>query len=171
MAELNDTYVVHGAAATCTMGMRFSYIALHKTYGVFLRMQPQMTVKDCIGNYNILNFGGCFSMENPDTQNEARKVEAAVEEQCPDTFLDGVMNFFCGGKKKEKKQQEASAEVPQVVGKCMPIILGGQEWDNGKDGVKTCDKTPLLGGAKLHCKYGGEIEIVHSGQQEAGGEG
>jgi len=57
------------------------------------------------------------------------------------------------------------------VGICRPFIIGGQEWDNGKDGVKTGGKTPLLGGAKLHCKYGGEIEIVHSGQQEAGGEG
>ena len=79
------------------------------------------------------------------------------------------MGLFCS--KKKKKQQEASEEVPQVVGICRPFIIGGQEWDNGKDGVKTGGKTPLLGGAKLHCKYGGEIEIVHSGQQEAGGEG
>ena len=70
MAELNDTYVVHGAPATCTMGMRFSFIALNLTYGVFLRSQPQMTVKDCIGNVNVLNFGGCYSMENPDTQRD-----------------------------------------------------------------------------------------------------
>lgn len=167
MAELNETYVVHGAPATCTMGMRFSFIALHVTHGVFLRMQPQMTVKDCIGNYNVLNFGGCYSMENPDTQKEAEKIRKKVEESCPDTFLDDVMGFFCSNKKQE--QQEVSEEVPQVVGICRPIIIGGQEWDNGKDGVKTRDRTPLLGGAKLHCKYGGEIEIVHSGQQEAGG--
>lgn len=170
MAELNDTYVVHGATATCTMGMRPSIIALHNTYGVFLRGQPQMTVKDCKGDYNILCFGGCFSMENPDTQLEAEKVQKAVEEACPDTFLDGVMNFFCGKKKKEK-QQEVSEEVPQVVGKCTPKIIGGQEWDNGKDGVKTDGKKPLLGGAKLHCMYGGEIEIIASGQPEADGEG
>lgn len=169
MAELTDTYVVHGAPATCTMGMRPSYIALHRTYGVFLRMQPQMTVKDCIGDYHILNFGGCYSMENPDTQREAEKVRENVEEQCPDTFLDKVMGLFCSKKKKE--QQEVSAEVPQVVGKCTPIIMGGQEWDNGKDGVKTDGKKTLLGGARLHCKYGGEIEIIQSGQPEAGGEG
>jgi hypothetical protein len=120
-----------------------------------------MTVKDCIGNVNVLNFGGCYSMENPDTQREAQKVREAVEKECPDTFLDSVMGLFCS--KKKKKQQEVSEEVPQVVGICRPFIIGGQEWDNGK--------TPLLGGAKLHCKYGGEIEIVHSGQQEAGGEG
>lgn len=169
MAELTDTYVVHGAFATCTMGMRFSCIALEQTHGVFLRMQPQMTVKDCIGNCNVLHFGGCFSMENPDTQREAENVRKAVEEQCPDTFLDKAMGFFCS--KKKKKQQEVSAEVPQVVGICTPFIIGGQEWDNGKDGVKTDGKSPLLGGAKLHCKYGGEIEIIHSGQPEAGGEG
>lgn len=106
-------------------------------------------------------------MENPDTQREAEKVRKAVEEQCPDTFLDSVMGLFCS--KKKKKQQEVSEDIPQVVGKCTPIIIGNQEWDNGKDGVKTEGKTPLLGGAKLRCKYGGEIEIVHSGQQEAGG--
>lgn len=101
MAELNDTYVVHGAPATCTMGMRFSFIALNLTYGVFLRSQPQMTVKDCIGNVNVLNFGGCYSMENPDTQREAQKVREAVEKECPDTFLDSVMGLFCSKKKKK----------------------------------------------------------------------
>ena len=37
MAELNDTYVVHGAPATCNMGMSFSFIALNITYGVLSR--------------------------------------------------------------------------------------------------------------------------------------
>lgn len=169
MAELNDTYVVHGGIATCSMGMRASYIALHATYGVFLKGQPQMTVNDCVGDYNVLCFGGCYSMENPDTQLEAQKIQAEVEKECPDTFMDHVLNFFCG-KKKEAKQQDVTGAVPQVVGKCTPKT-SGQEWDNGKDGVMTAGMKPLLGGARLHCIYGGEIEIVGSGQQEAGGEG
>ena len=48
MAELNDTYVVHGARRLVPWGCVFSFIALNLTYGVFLRSQPQMTVKDCI---------------------------------------------------------------------------------------------------------------------------
>lgn len=164
MAELNETYVVHGAQVTCTMGMRPSAIILEETYGVYLRQQPQMTVGDS-KNSNIICFGGCYSMENPDTQKKAQEIKEEVDRRCPDTFLDSVMNFFCGGD-KGAGQQEASEESLRVLGVCTPNIAGGMEWDHGKDGVKTEGKETLLGTAKLYCMYGGEIEIVHSGQQE-----
>lgn len=168
MAELTDTYVVHGASATCSMGMRGSCTVLHKTHGVFLKNQPQMTVKDCKGDYNVICFGGCYSMENPSTQAEAAKVQKAVEEACPDTFLDHVMGFFTGGKKKKQKQEAPTEEgVPQVVGVCSPHIIA-KEWDHGQEGVETDKECPLMGGAKLYCIYGGEIEIVESGQPEPG---
>ncbi|WP_124065279.1 DUF4280 domain-containing protein [Clostridium sp. E02] len=168
MAELTDTYVVHGASATCSMGMRGSCTVLHKTHGVFLKNQPQMTVKDCKGDYNVICFGGCYSMENPSTQAEAAKVQKAVEEACPDTFLDHVMGFFTGGKKKKQKQEAPSEEgVAQVVGVCSPHIIA-KEWDHGQEGVETDKECPLMGGAKLYCIYGGEIEIVESGQPEPG---
>lgn len=165
MAELTDTYVVHGACSTCSMGMRASKVVLHKTHGVFLKGLPQMTVKDCTGDYHVICFGGCYSMENPSTAAEAEKVKKAVDEACPETFTDKVMNKFTGGKKK----QETAAEegVPQVVGLCTPRIMA-QEWDHGQDGVETDEKSPLMGGARLYCIYGGEIEIVESGQPEAG---
>lgn len=170
MPDLKDTYVVHCAICNCSMGMRDSYAVLTNTHGVFLRGQAQMTVKDCKAE-NLVNFGGCYSMENPDTKAEAEKIQAQVEEECPDTFLDSVMNFFSGGKKKEQKQNDPSqVEEGQlmVVGQCLPCIMAGQEWSEGKAEVTVNDKKPMMGEAKLYCKYGGEIKILQAGQPEAG---
>mgnify|MGYP003233346690 CR=1 FL=1 len=97
MAELNDTYVVHTAMIRCSMGMRETYLVLDDTHGVFLRQQPQMTVDDSVGEVNVRCFGGCYSMENPSTKAEADRIQKAVEEECPDTFLDSVLNHFTGG--------------------------------------------------------------------------
>lgn len=172
MPDLKDTYVVHCAMCRCTMGMRESYTVLTNTHGVYLKQQPQMTVKDC-KSYNFVNFGGCYSMENPSTKAEAEKIQKEVEEECPDTFLDNVMNFFSGGKKKEAVQNDPSKiEEGQmmVVGKCLlgTGILFGQEWSEGKDGVEIEGIKPVMGEAKIYCKYGGEIQIIHAGQPEAG---
>lgn len=53
--------------------MRESYLALDATHGVLTHQIPQMTVKDMILNTNIINFGGCYSRENPDVQAEIEK--------------------------------------------------------------------------------------------------
>lgn len=169
MAELNDTYVVHTAMIRCSMGMRETYLVLEDTHGVFLRQQPQMTVEDSVGEVNVRCFGGCYSMENPSTKAEAERIQREVEDECPDTFMDKVMNIFTGGK-KEAETKDAQEGVPRVVGVCSPKIPAGLKWDNGKDGVETKGKEPLLGGAKLRCIYGGEIEIITSGQVAGGGE-
>ena len=151
MAELNETYVVHTATIRCSMGMRETYLVLDNTHGVFLRQQPQMTVNDSVPGVNVRCFGGCYSMENPDT------------------FLDSVLKWFTGNK-KEVETQQAQEGVPRVVGECVPNIPVGTKWDNGKDSVETDGQQPLLGGAKLRCIYGGEIEIITSGQTQGGGE-
>lgn len=168
MADLNDTYVVHTATTACSMGMRQSCAVLGNSHGVYLRQQPQMTVNDSLPMVNVMCFGGCYSMENPSTQAAAAAMQAAVLAACPDTFLDKVMNFFTGGKKKAQTQA-AQEGVPRVVGVCMPTIPPGTKWDNGKDGVETKGNSPLLGGAKLRCLFGGEIQIVDSGQVEGAG--
>ncbi|EXG87037.1 phage-related lysozyme (muraminidase) [Clostridium sp. ASBs410] len=161
MADLKDTYVVHGACSTCTHGMRESKIVLERTHGVFLKDRALMTINDCKPE-NIICFGGCYSLENPDTAAEAQKVQMAVEKDCPNTFTDTVMNFFT------KKDQKESSEAPlQVVGICNPRIISA-EWDNGGNTVEVNGEVPLLAGAKVHCLYGGEIEIIDSGQPEAG---
>lgn len=167
MAELTDTFVVHGACCTCSQGMRPSRTVLKESHGVFLRGQAQLTVKDCKGEINVICFGGCYSMENPSTQEEAEKIKKKIEEACPETFTDKVMNFFTGGKKKKKQEEASDNEIPKVVGVCTPRIIA-REWDHGQDGVNTEEERPLMGGAKLYCMYGGEIEIVESGQPEAG---
>ena len=97
MAELNDTYVVHTAMIRCSMGMRETYLVLDDTHGVFLRQQPQMTVDDSVGEVNVRCFGGCYSMENPSTKAEADRIQKAVEEECPDTFLDSVLRNHDAG--------------------------------------------------------------------------
>jgi predicted chitinase len=161
MADLKDTYVVHGAWTTCTCGMRKSRTVLEKSHGVFLKDRALMTVNDCKPE-NIICFGGCYSMENPDTAAEAQKIQMAVEKDCPNTFTDTVMNFFT------KKGQKESSDAPlQVVGLCNPKILSA-EWDNGGNTVEVNGEVPLLADAKVHCLYGGEIEIIDSGQPEAG---
>jgi hypothetical protein len=134
MADLKDTYVVHGAWTTCTCGMRKSRTVLEKSHGVFLK----------------------------DTAAEAQKIKMAVEKDCPNTFTDTVMNFFT------KKGQKESSDAPlQVVGICTPKTISA-EWDNGGNTVEVDGEVPLLAGAKVHCLYGGEIEIIDSGQPEAG---
>jgi len=161
MADLKDTYVVHGAWTTCTCGIRKSRIVLEKSHGIFLKNRELMTVNDCKPE-NIICFGGCYSMENPDTAAEAQKIQMAVEKDCPNTFTDTVMNFFT------KKGQKESSDAPlQVVGICNPKIISA-EWDNGGNTVEVNGEVPLLAGAKVHCLYGGEIEIIDSGQPEAG---
>lgn len=172
MPDLKDTYVVHCSSATCTMGMRPSYVVLRQSHGVFMRGQALMTVKDCQPEVNIICFGGCFSMENPSTIEAAEEVKRQIEEEAPDTFIDKVMNLFGGGKSKQAKQNDPSAAfegMPQVVGKCEPKIVGGQEWDNGKEDVETDSAHSLLGEAKIFCMYGGEIKLENAGQPEAGG--
>lgn len=170
MPDLKDTYVVHCAVCKCGYGMRDSYAVLTDTHGVFLRGQAQMTVKDCKAE-NLVNFGGCYSMENPDTKAVAEEILRQVEEECPDTFLDKVMDTFSGGKKTKQTQTDPSlAEEGQLmaVGKCLPCIMAGQNWSEGKSGVMVNTKRPMMGEARLYCKYGGEIQIIQAGQPEAG---
>lgn len=172
MPELNETYVVHCAICNCSMGIRDSYAVLENTHGVYLRGQPQMTVADC-KDTNLVNFGGCYSVENPSTQAAADEIRKQVEEECPDTFLDTflnkVTNCFTEGKKETVQADPSQIAEGQlaVLGECHPCIMSGQDWSEGKDGVETDGARPVLGGAKLYCKYGGQIEIVGAGQPEA----
>lgn len=64
-------------------------------------------------------------------------------------------------------QKESSEGLSQVVGICAPKILSA-EWDNEGNTVEVNGEVPLLAGAKVRCLYGGEIEIIDSGQPEAG---
>lgn len=164
MADLKDTYVVHCAEIRCTKGMRESYLVLENTHGVYLKQMPALTVKDCVADTNLINFGGCYSIENPSTQEEAKKIKEMVEDACPDTFTDKFGKCFCRGD-KEDIQLTNEGEF-KVVGECLLALCAGQEWNYGKEKVTIDGEKPLMGGAKLYCIYGGEIEIITSGQPE-----
>ncbi|WP_349944224.1 PAAR-like protein [Lacrimispora sp. BS-2] len=102
----------------------------------FFKDRALMTVNDCKPE-NIICFGGCYSMENPDTAAEAQKIQMDVEKDCPNTFTDTVMNFFA------KKDQKESSDAPlRVVGICTPKIISA-EWDNGGNTVEV-NKSPYL---------------------------
>lgn len=75
-------------------------------------------------------------MKNPDTKAEAERIQREVDEECPDTFLDKVLNWFIGDD-EELETQEAQEGVPRVVGRCTPKIPPEDVWDNGKETVKT----------------------------------
>lgn len=84
-ADKDTAYVVYQARIECTYGMRESYLSLKSTHGVMTKEIPQMTVKDTKLNTNIINFGGCRSMENPSVERAAEKARnganSSIEEK------------------------------------------------------------------------------------------
>ena len=81
----NDTtYVVHCARIECSKGMRESYLVLGPTHGVKTRQIPQMTIKDILPEVNVINFGGCFSTENPSVKAAAEAAVMAAQKTIED---------------------------------------------------------------------------------------
>ena len=168
----NDTtYVVHCARIECTKGMRESYLTLGPTHGVKTRQIPQMTVKDTILDTNIINFGGCFSLENPSVKEAAEAaVEAAqktIEEKRNEKgfigkFFDRVVDFFVSD--QEMKVDESLME--QCVGECIANFPAGAQWIKGHEKVTINGEDVLLRRCSLMCNYGGCITLLLSGQPE-----
>lgn len=158
-AELKDTYVVHCAGTTCTMGLRQSKIVLRKSHGVYLKEYAQMTVQDQEGEKNVICFGGCISPENPNTMETAKNIAAEVKKSTGENFEKQVIDFFT-------LEGEGGAKTMQCAGECIPEIVS-VKWDHEKEDVSVeGNKNALLGEATLTCKYGGIIKIITSGQPE-----
>lgn len=158
-AGLKDTYVVHCAETTCTMGLRNSKIVLRESHGVYLKEQAQMTVKDQEGVKNVICFGGCISAENPKTIEAAKDIAAEVNESMGQDFNEQVVDIFT-------TEGENGEQTMQCAGECIPQIVS-QKWDNEKEDVSVeLGKNALLGEATLTCKYGGIIKIITAGQPE-----
>lgn len=158
-ADLSNTYVVHCADTVCTMGMRESKIVLEKSHGVFLKNQAQMTVKDQKGDANVINFGGCYSAENPNTVAEAEKIAGNVKEATGQSFEKQVKDIFT--------TEGEGGKVMACVGVCTPDIVSVQ-WDKEKEDVSVePGQNALLGEATLTCKFGGTIKIIGTGQPES----
>ncbi|MDE7271759.1 MAG: DUF4280 domain-containing protein [Lachnospiraceae bacterium] len=168
----NDTtYVVHCARIECTYGMRESYLTLGPTHGVTTRQIPQMTVKDTVLNANIINFGGCFSLENPSVREAAEAAVAASQEIIEGRknerkgiarFLDKVVDFFV----KDTEVDVDESLMKQCVGECIAQYPVGTQWIKGHEKVTINGEPVLLRRCSLMCSYGGCITILVSGQPE-----
>lgn len=168
----NDTtYVVHCARIECTCGMRESYLTLGPTHGVKTRQIPQMTVKDTVLDTNIINFGGCFSLENPSVREAAEAaVEAAqktIEEKRNEKnfvgkFFDKVVDWFV----RDQDMDVNESLMEACVGECRAVFPAGTEWIKGHEKVTINGESVLLRRCSLMCNYGGCITILVSGQPE-----
>nr|WP_288829972.1 DUF4280 domain-containing protein [uncultured Clostridium sp.] len=161
MENKEETYVVHSAPVKCSMGMRSSKVALQLSHGVFLQNMPQVTAKDCKGKLNVLSFGGCFSGENPKTQEKAKEIAKEVKEEKGISFEEQVLDIFCASDGDEN----SSVKRLECVGECMPVILA-DSWDEVNETVEINGDQPIKGSATLMCKYGGKIEFIQTGQTE-----
>lgn len=168
----NDTtYVVHCARIECTCGMRESYLTLGPTHGVKTRQIPQMTVKDTVLDTNIINFGGCFSLENPSVKDAAEDAVAASQDIIESRknerkglarFLDKVVDFFV----KDTETDVDESLMKQCVGECSAQFPPGAQWIKGHEKVTINGEQVLLRRCSMMCSYGGCITILVSGQPE-----
>lgn len=168
----NDTtYVVHCARIECTCGMRESYLTLGPTHGVKTRQIPQMTVKDTVLDTNIINFGGCFSLENPSVKDAAEDAVAAAQDIIESRknerkglarFLDKVVDFFV----KDTETDVDESLMKQCVGECSAQFPPGAQWIKGHEKVTINGEPVLLRRCSMMCSYGGCITILVSGQPE-----
>jgi len=168
----NDTtYVVHCARIECTNGMRESYLTLGPTHGVKTRQIPQMTIKDIVLDTNIINFGGCFSLENPSVKEAAEAAVAASQEIIEGRknerkglakFMDKVVDFFV----KDTQMDVDESLMQMCVGECKAVFPAGTEWIKGHEKVTINGEPVLLRRCSLMCSYGGCITILVSGQPQ-----
>ena len=168
-AYKDTTYVVHTARIECTCGLRESYLVLGDTHGVKTRQCPQMTVKDCVLNENIINFGGCHSMENPSTreaaEHAAQAARDAIEAKRADMKwyqkgLDAIANIFV----KDTEIDAADSLIEQCVGECIAQFPSNASWIRGHSKVSINGEQVLLRRCSRMCNYGGRITILMSGQ-------
>ena len=168
----NDTtYVVHCARIECSKGMRESYLVLGPTHGVKTRQIPQMTIKDILPEVNVINFGGCFSMENPSVKAAAEAAVMAAQKTiedkhnqkgCIGRFFDNVVDWFVG----DHEMNVDESLMQKCVGECLANFAGNPKWEKGHEKVTINGDPVLLRRCSLTCNYGGCITILVSGQPE-----
>lgn len=180
--EKDAVYVVHRAQIECPYGMRESYLALEYTHGVLTRKTPQMTVKDILLNKNIINFGGCYSKENPMVQEAIERVTAAANEQIDEMkdwrddvigFAKKVTGFFMSpfipknAPDRQKTEEELAQErMSECVGECIAEFPADAEWIEGQEKVLINGEPVLLRKCSIMCNYKGCITILDPGQPE-----
>ena len=170
-ALADTSYVVHQARIECSFGMRDSLLVLEEGHGVKTRQYAQMTEGDCVFDKNIINFGGCRSMENPSTQEAARAaVEAAQttienkrsEMNWFEKGVDWVANIFV----KDQEVAPTDEVVKQCVGECLAEFPPDAAWNFADDKVTINGEKVLLRRCYMMCNHGGRILILLCGQPE-----
>lgn len=160
----DTTYVVHCARIECSCGMRESMLVLGASHGVKTRQVPQITVKDYALDKNIINFGGCTSMENPKVkeaaENAAKEARKTIEEEA--SFLDKVVDFFT----KADEIEVTESLMEQCIGECIASFPANAKWEKGHEKVFINGESVLLRKCDITCNYGGLITIIFSGQPE-----
>lgn len=171
--EDDTNFVVCMARVECSCGLRESYLLLEETHGVHVRQCPQMLVKDIVLDENIINFGGCTSIENPSTikaAEEALAVANASIEQAREEagFLTKVVDCFTNlfNKNKNTEVQMDESFIRKCVGECVAEFPEGTGWLKGHEKVTINGEAPLLRRCDIMCNYGGQITILLCGQPE-----
>ena len=164
----DTTFVVHCARIECSKGMRDSYLALGPTHGVLTRQIPQLTAKDTILNMNIINFGGCHSMENPAVIKAAEEAVFKARETINgirdwrDIFFNTIPLYFI----KKQSLEMTEGLIEQCVGECIAQFPKDAQWTEGHEKVFINGEPVLMRRCNLMCNYGGQITILVSGQPE-----
>lgn len=129
----NPCYVVHGAKLLCSMGSRDARLVVPIDHGVLLRNKPAMLAEDSLALSNIMCFGNCFSVENPNMEQAAIDATNQYNEKKSKTVWGKVKSFFGLG---PKEADSASKELKAAcICACQPSFPGGVMWEEGNEKV------------------------------------
>lgn len=161
-AEATPCYVVHGAKVLCSQGSREARLVTPLDHGVLLGDKPQLVAGDSASLANVMCFGNCFSVENPNMAQAAVDATNRYNQEKSKGFWGTVKSWFGI---KPKVVTEVSKELQQLcICECEPSFPEGAVWEEGYDGSKIMNKETLLQPATLVCNYGGVIRIIDNGQ-------
>lgn len=160
----NPCYVVHGAKLMCSMGSREARLVVPLDHGILLGGQPQITATDSTSLTNVMCFGNCFSVENPNMEQAAIEATNQYNQQKAKTFWGKVKSLFVG---KPKVVDSASKELQELcICECEPCFSEGAIWEDGNEKSLVAGEKTLIQPATLVCQYGGIIRIIDNGQNK-----
>ena len=163
-AAENPCYVVHGAKILCSMGSREARLVTPMDHGILLGKKPQMVANDNASLANVMCFGNCFSVDNPNMAQAAVDATNQYNQRKAQGFW-GKLKAIFGIKPKVVTQ--VSKELQQLcICECEPSFTKGALWEEGYEKCKIKGQETLLQPATLVCAHGGVIRIVDNGQNE-----
>lgn len=161
-ASENPCFVVHGAKIICSQGSREARFVTPMDHGVLLGQRPQMVAGDCASLSNVMCFGNCFSIENPNMEQAAVDATNKYNEKSFQGFWGKVKSFFG---LKPKVVTQTSKELQQLcICECEPCFSEEAFWEEKNEKSLILGKETLLQPATLVCQYGGIIHIIDNGQ-------